>query len=113
MLPASSAQRLQGVQGYAKQFGAAYSDAFISNFLSNALLAVVLHEDPSRSYPPESDMVEQILKTPYNLDVLTVTEAAKEREIKRRLLTHLRDLLLELGRGFSFVWSQVPLTVDG
>jgi len=28
-------------------------------------------------------------------------------------LTHLRDLLLELGRGFSFVGSQVPLTVDG
>ena len=24
----------------------------------------------------------------------------------------LRDLLLELGRGFSFVGSQVPLTVD-
>jgi YhcG PDDEXK nuclease domain len=42
-----------------------------------------------------------------------VTEAAKEREIERGLLTHLRDLLLELGRGFSFVRSQVPLTVDG
>ena len=28
-------------------------------------------------------------------------------------MTHLRDLLLELGRGFSFVGSQVPLTVDG
>jgi len=27
-------------------------------------------------------------------------------------LTHLRDLLLELGRGFSFVGSQVPVTVD-
>jgi hypothetical protein len=28
-------------------------------------------------------------------------------------LTHLRDLLLELGRGFAFVGSQVPLVVDG
>jgi predicted nuclease of restriction endonuclease-like (RecB) superfamily len=63
--------------------------------------------------PPESDMAEQILKDPYNFDFLTVTEAAKEREIERGLLTHLRDLLLELGRGFSFVGSQVPLTVDG
>ena len=49
----------------------------------------------------------------HNFDFLTVTEAAKEREIERGLLTHLRDLLLELGRGFSFVWSQVALTVDG
>jgi predicted nuclease of restriction endonuclease-like (RecB) superfamily len=52
--------------------------------------------------PPESDMAEQILKDPYNFDFLTVTEAAKEREIERGLLTHLRDLLLELDRGFSF-----------
>src|ERR1700722_20683220 len=62
--------------------------------------------------PPESDMAEKILKDPYNFDFLTVTEAAKEREIERGLLTHLRDLLLELGRGFAFVGSQVPLTVD-
>jgi predicted nuclease of restriction endonuclease-like (RecB) superfamily len=40
------------------------------------------------------------------------SSAAQEREIERGLLTHLRDLLLELGRGFSFVGSQVPLTVD-
>jgi hypothetical protein len=58
-------------------------------------------------------MAERILKDPYNFDFLTVTEAAKEQEIERGLLTHLRDLLLELGRGFSFVGSQVPLTVDG
>jgi predicted nuclease of restriction endonuclease-like (RecB) superfamily len=57
--------------------------------------------------PPDSDMAEQILKDPYNFDFLTVTAAAKEREIERGLLTHLRDLLLELGRGFSFVGSQV------
>jgi len=67
-----------------------------------------------RALPPaDSDLAEQILKDPYNFDFLTVTAAAKEREIERGLLTHLRDLLLELGRGFSFVGSQVPLTVDG
>lgn len=36
----------QGVQGYAKRFGGAYSDAFIGNFFGNAVLTVVLHEDP-------------------------------------------------------------------
>ena len=63
--------------------------------------------------PPNSDLAEQILKDPYNFDFLTITEGAHEREIERGLLLHLRDLLLELGRGFAFVGSQVPLTVDG
>jgi hypothetical protein len=36
----------QGVQGYAKRYGAAYSDAFIGNFFGNAVLTVALHEDP-------------------------------------------------------------------
>jgi predicted nuclease of restriction endonuclease-like (RecB) superfamily len=65
-----------------------------------------------RALPPlDSDLAEQILKDPYNFDFLTVSKQAHEREIERGLLTHLRDLLLELGRGFAFVGSQVPLEV--
>jgi predicted nuclease of restriction endonuclease-like (RecB) superfamily len=67
-----------------------------------------------RALPPlDSDLAEQILKDPYNFDFLTVSKRAHEREIERGLLFHLRDLLLELGRGFAFVGSQVPLQVDG
>ena len=36
----------QGFQGYAKRYGAAYSDYFIGNFFGNAVLPSVLHEDP-------------------------------------------------------------------
>jgi hypothetical protein len=36
----------QGAQGYAKRFGAAYSDAFIGNFFGNAVLPSLFHEDP-------------------------------------------------------------------
>jgi len=36
----------EGAQGYAKRFGAAYSDAFIGNFFGNAVLTSLLHEDP-------------------------------------------------------------------
>lgn len=35
-----------GAQGYAKRFGAAYSDYFIGNFFGNAVLPSLLHEDP-------------------------------------------------------------------
>ena len=36
----------QGVQGYAKRFGASYGDYFIGNLLGNAVLASLLREDP-------------------------------------------------------------------
>jgi hypothetical protein len=36
----------QGMQGYAKRFGAAYSDSFIGNFFGNAVLTSMLREDP-------------------------------------------------------------------
>lgn len=66
----------------------------------------------NRTLPPSgSDLAEQVLKDPYNFDFLTLAKDAKEREIERGLLLHLRDLLLELGRGFAFVGSQVPVTV--
>ncbi len=66
----------------------------------------------SRTLPPEgSDMAEQILRDPYNFDFLTLRDAFHERELERGLLIHLRDLLLELGRVFAFVGSQVPLIV--
>lgn len=36
----------QGMQGYGKRYGAAYSDYFIGNFFGNAVLPSLLHEDP-------------------------------------------------------------------
>jgi hypothetical protein len=36
----------QGAQGYAKRYGAAFSDAFIGNFFGNAVLPAILREDP-------------------------------------------------------------------
>jgi hypothetical protein len=36
----------QGVQGYAKRFGASYGDYFIGNFLGNAVFASMMREDP-------------------------------------------------------------------
>ena len=36
----------QGVQGYARRFGAGYSDAFIGNFFGNAVLTSLFREDP-------------------------------------------------------------------
>jgi predicted nuclease of restriction endonuclease-like (RecB) superfamily len=62
---------------------------------------------------PQSDLAQQLIKDPYNFDFLTLADAAQERDLERGLLAHLRQFLIELGVGFAFVGSQVPLVVGG
>jgi predicted nuclease of restriction endonuclease-like (RecB) superfamily len=62
---------------------------------------------------PQSDLAQQLIKDPYNFDFLTLTTEAQERDLERGLLEHLRQFLLELGTGFAFVGSQVPIEVGG
>jgi predicted nuclease of restriction endonuclease-like (RecB) superfamily len=60
---------------------------------------------------PQSDLARDITKDPYNFDFLTLGDEAKERDLERGLLHHLRQFLLELGVGFAFVGSQYRLAV--
>lgn len=62
---------------------------------------------------PDSDLAQQVVKDPYNFEFLAVSDDLQERVLERALVDHIRDFLLELGRGFSFVGSQVPLLVGG
>jgi predicted nuclease of restriction endonuclease-like (RecB) superfamily len=62
---------------------------------------------------PQSDLAQQLLKDPYNFDFLTLDSEARERDLERGLLTHIRRFLLELGVGFAFVGSQYHLEVGG
>jgi predicted nuclease of restriction endonuclease-like (RecB) superfamily len=67
-----------------------------------------------RSLPsPQSDLAHQLIKDPYNFDFLTLSANAQERELERGLVDHIRNFLLELGMGFSFLGSQYPLVVSG
>ncbi len=61
---------------------------------------------------PQSDLAHEILKNPYNFDFLTVSKEAHERDIEQGLVGHIRNFLLELGAGFAFVGTQVPVVVD-
>ena len=65
-----------------------------------------------RSLPaPQSALAQEITKDPYNFDFLMLHEEARERDLERGLLKHLRQFLLELGVGFAFVGSQYRLRV--
>lgn len=44
---------------------------------------------------PQSDLAQQILKSPYNLDFLSLAKEAQERDLERALIAHMRDFLLE------------------
>jgi len=62
---------------------------------------------------PQSDLAQQIVKDPYALDFLTLSDEAQERDLERGLVSHIRDFLMELGTGFAFVGSQYSLEVSG
>lgn len=53
--------------------------------------------------PPQSDLAQQLLKDPYNLDFLTLSKDADERDVETGLVEHIQKFLLELGTGFAFV----------
>jgi predicted nuclease of restriction endonuclease-like (RecB) superfamily len=63
--------------------------------------------------PPDSDLTRHLLKDPYNFDFLTLTQRVQERELHRGLVAHIREFLLELGKGFAYVGSEYPLDVQG
>ncbi len=55
-----------------------------------------------------------ILKNPYVLEFLGMPEKKliKEKELERKLVRHIEDFLLEMGRGFMFVGSQERMTIN-
>ncbi len=68
----------------------------------------------SKALPPaDSDIAQQILKDPYQFDFLSLAADAKERDLERGLLARVKDVLLEMGKGFAFVGSQHHLEVGG
>lgn len=60
---------------------------------------------------PDSDLAIQTLKDPYIFDFLGLGDEAKEREIERGMLEHLKRFFLELGDGFALVGQQYRLSV--
>ena len=60
---------------------------------------------------PQSELAAQTLKDPYNFDFLTLDGEYREKELEQGLTKNVTRFLLELGTGFAFVGSQVPLQV--
>ena len=57
---------------------------------------------------------KDIIKDPFVLEFLDIKENANylESDLKKNILEHLKEFLLELGKGFTFVGNQVRITID-
>ena len=57
----------------------------------------------------ESDLAQALLKDPYNFDFIMLSEKAKEKELEDKLVQHITEFLLELGKGFAYMGRQYKL----
>jgi predicted nuclease of restriction endonuclease-like (RecB) superfamily len=68
----------------------------------------------ARTLPaPQSELAQALVKDPYSFEFLALGPDKLERDLERGLIEHVRDLILELGKGFAFVASQQHLEVGG
>lgn len=54
-----------------------------------------------------------IIREPYTLDFLKIPEAHRysEKQLENKIIEHLKDFLLELGKGFAFIGRQYRVPV--
>lgn len=62
---------------------------------------------------PESDLAQELLKSPYDFTFLPGKEKYQETELKDALIEHITQFLVELGRGFSYVGKGYRLVAGG
>ena len=59
-----------------------------------------------------SDLANNIIKDPYIFDFLILKENYKEKELEKAMIERIKDVLIELGKGFSFVGNQYKISTD-
>ena len=64
------------------------------------------------SLPPDlSELAKDIIKSEYNLEFLEVAKNTHERVVENALIDNIKQFLLELGYGFSFIGNQYKLVL--
>jgi predicted nuclease of restriction endonuclease-like (RecB) superfamily len=53
-----------------------------------------------------ADYANEVFKSSYNLGFLGITEPVKELELEKRLIAKIKNFILELGKGFTFIGNQ-------
>ena len=59
----------------------------------------------------DSDLINNTLKDPYIFDFISLNNDYKELDLENKMVNKIKNVLLEFGKGFSFVGSQYKLVV--
>jgi predicted nuclease of restriction endonuclease-like (RecB) superfamily len=59
----------------------------------------------------QGDLAKALLKDPYNFDFVALSERAHEKDLEKKLVQHISEFLLELGKGFAYMGRQFSLKV--
>ena len=54
---------------------------------------------------------KDLIKDPYILEFLNLENNYKEKDLEKEIINHLKEFLLELGKGFMYVGSEVPIRI--
>ena len=99
-----------------------YAEAAIKNGWSRNILELQIKSEYHKrigksannfktTLPPEnSDLTNDTFKDPYIFDFIRLKQGYKEADLETAMLEKIKRLLLELGKGFSFVGSQYKIT---
>ncbi len=60
-----------------------------------------------------AEQADEAMKDVYLLDFLGITKPVVERELERRMVNRIRDVILELGYGFAFLGNQYRVSLEG
>lgn len=61
---------------------------------------------------PQSDLANDLQKDPYIFNLPLLKDRYIEKELEESMLNRIRDVLLEFGKGFSFVGNQYKISTE-
>ena len=74
--------------------------------------ASLKHNNFNATLKQNTDLANSIMKDPYVFDLISLTKNYKEKELENKMIERIKNVLLELGSGFSFVSNQYKITID-
>lgn len=60
----------------------------------------------------QSELARDVIKDPYIFELEGIKENAIEKDIENAMMERIKNILLELGKGFSFVGSQYKISTE-
>lgn len=61
---------------------------------------------------PQSELSQDIIKDPYIFELVGLKEKIVEKDIEKAMLEQIKTVLIELGKGFSFVGNQYRISTQ-